>query len=229
MHFVVIEGLDGAGKSTQINLLQDYLEQVKIPYKYLHFPRTDSQFFGEMIARFLRGEFGDINMVDPYIVAMLYAGDRMDAASMIRTWIKSGNLVVVDRYVFSNIAFQCAKLRNPDDRERLRKWIIQLEYEYYKIPKPDINLFLDVPFKFTTQRLSQTREGSGRKYLNGKQDIHEANLDFQNRVRDIYLHEINTDNSFRIINCSKKNDGILPPEKIFEKILKTLKGNNIIK
>ncbi|MBE9511759.1 MAG: dTMP kinase [Bacteroidetes bacterium] len=228
MPFVVIEGLDGAGKSTQINLLQDWLRKKRIEYKYLHFPRTDSQFFGEMIARFLRGEFGDISKVDPYIVALLYAGDRMDAASIIKTWIKSGNLVLVDRYVFSNIAFQCAKLLNPDERELLKKWILKLEYEYYNIPKPDINLFLDVPFKFTAQRLSSAREGSERDYLNGKQDIHEANLEFQNRVREIYLQEVKSVENIEIIKCYKSDNMILTPEKIFEKILITLKTHNIL-
>ncbi len=228
MPFVVIEGLDGAGKSTQINLLQDWLRKKRIEYKYLHFPRTDSQFFGEMIARFLRGEFGDISKVDPYIVALLYAGDRMDAASIIKTWIKSGNLVLVDRYVFSNIAFQCAKLLNPDERKLLRKWILKLEYEYYNIPKPDINLFLNVPFKFTAQRLSSAREGSERDYLNGKQDIHEANLEFQNRVREIYLQEVKSVENIEIIKCYKSDNMILTPEKIFEKILITLKTHNIL-
>ena len=228
MPFVVIEGLDGAGKSTQINLLQDYLGKKKTGYKYLHFPRTNSQFFGEMIARFLRGEFGDISTVDPYIVALLYAGDRKDAASLIETWIKSGNLVLVDRYVFSNIAFQCAKLLNPDERELLKKWILKLEYEYYNIPKPDINLFLDVPFKFTAKRLSSAREGSEREYLNGKQDIHEANLEFQNRVREVYLQEVDSDENIIIINCSKSDNKILSPEEIFEKIFTTLKANNIL-
>ena len=228
MPFVVIEGLDGAGKSTQINLLQNWLGKKRIAYKYLHFPRTDSQFFGEMIARFLRGEFGDISTVDPYIVALLYAGDRMDAASIIKTWIKSGNLVLVDRYVFSNIAFQCAKLLNPDEKKLLRKWILKLEYEYYNIPKPDITLFLNVPFKFTAQRLSSAREGSEREYLNGKQDIHEANLEFQNRVREVYLQEVDSDENIEIINCYRSDNMILTPEKIFEKILKTLKANNIL-
>jgi len=181
-----------------------------------------------MIARFLRGEFGDISTVDPYIVALLYAGDRKDAASLIETWIKSGNLVLVDRYVFSNIAFQCAKLLNPEKRELLKKWILKLEYEYYNIPKPDINLFLDVPFKFTAKRLSSAREGSEREYLNGKQDIHEANLEFQNRVREVYLQEVDSDENIIIINCSKSYNKILSPEEIFEKIFTTLKANNIL-
>lgn len=228
MAFVVIEGLDGAGKSTQIRLLKNWLNKNDVNFKYLHFPRTNSRFFGEMIAKFLRGELGDINKVDPYIIAMLYAGDRMDASPLIRSWIKDDYLVLIDRYVFSNIAFQCAKIKDKKKRAGLKKWIFDLEYEYYAIPRPEINLFLDVPFRFTASRLNDTRKGVERKYLNGKQDIHEANLDFQNRVRDVYLEEVNSDNNIEIINCSKAEDEIKTPEEIFNTILTKLKSENIV-
>ena len=80
MSFVVMEGLDGSGKSTQIHKMLEYFELRKIKHQYLHFPRTSAPVYGELIARFLRGEFGPLNSVHPYLVALLYAGDRMDAA-----------------------------------------------------------------------------------------------------------------------------------------------------
>lgn len=216
--FVVLEGLDGAGKSTQIKLICKYLEDKKIKYKFLHFPRTDAPYFGEMVAAFLRGDYGDLNQVNPYLVALIYAGDRHHAKPMIENWLSEGCFVLVDRYVNSNIAFQCAKTQNKIKSEELRKWILSLEYDHYKIPKPDINLFLDVPFEFTTKNLTSQREGDDRIYLKGKEDIHEQDLNFQNKVRQVYLDIQKTDKNFQVINCSGKDDSMFSPEEIFEKI-----------
>jgi dTMP kinase len=108
MKLLVIEGVDGAGKSTQIKMLQNFFTNMGFSNEYLHFPRTDAPYFGELIARFLRGEFGSLNEVDPYLVAMLYAGDRKDASEMISRWLDEGKIVLLDRYTYSNIAYQCA-------------------------------------------------------------------------------------------------------------------------
>src|SRR5664280_898118 len=126
MKLFVIEGVDGAGKSTQTRLLRDYLSRIGYNCEYMHFPRTDAPYFGELIARFLRGEFGSLNYVDPYLVAMLYAGDRKDASSLISNWLSEGKIVLLDRYTYSNIAYQCAKLSDNSSREKLMQWIFCL-------------------------------------------------------------------------------------------------------
>jgi len=215
MALIVIEGLDGAGKSTQIRLLGDYLNKKGIKNSYLHFPRMDSPFFGEMIARFLRGELGEVNQVDPYVVALLYACDRMDASKMISGWLANNEVVILDRYVYSNVGFQCAKLYNVEDQDRLRKWIVDLEFNYYKIPRPSLNLFLDVPFQFTVERLTENRKGDDREYLKGKEDIHEKDLSFQERVRQIYLKQESIDPCFKVIKCYDQTNKVLKPEEIF--------------
>ncbi len=219
MALIVIEGLDGAGKSTQIRLLAEYLKTKGVKNEYLHFPRMDSPFFGEMIARFLRGELGDVNHVDPYVVALLYACDRMDASKLIKEWLKIGETVILDRYVYSNVGFQCAKLKDEEQQDRLRKWIIDLEFDYYKIPRPDLNLFLDVPFQFTKERLTEVRKGEDREYLQGKEDIHEKDLSFQERVRQIYLKQEKIDPDFQIVKCFNKDLSIKKPDEIFKLII----------
>lgn len=227
MKFIVIEGLDGSGKSTQVKKLRDYFNGNNMPHEYLHFPRTDAPYYGELVAMFLRGDFGDINDVNPYLVAMLYAGDRNDAKQMIKSWLKDGKYVLVDRYVISNIAFQCAKIKSREDKEKLSSWIKGLEYDYHALPKPDINLFLDVPFSFTSEKLSNTRDGEDRDYLQGKKDIHEESLDFQMAVRETYLNEEKVDKTFHKINCFDQSDKMLPPDVIFEKVVHRLKAENI--
>ncbi len=226
MNFIVIEGLDGAGKSTQIKLLIEYFSDNGHRPEYLHFPRTNSPYFGYLIARFLRGEFGSINDVDPYLVAMLYAGDRKDAAEMISQWLKLGKMVILDRYTYSNIAYQCAKLNNAEARENLKKWILDLEFRHFRIPEPDVSIFLDVPFLFTQKKLSTTRDGNDRDYLNGQSDIHEKSLDFQGRVRDIYLEVASSDRKLSVVDCSDKSGRMLPPGDIFGLILELLQKIN---
>ena len=165
MNFIVIEGLDGSGKSTQIKRIEDYLIKKNIKSKFIHFPRTSSPVYGDLISRFLRGELGDINSVNPYLIALIYAGDRNDAASQLSEWMKEGFVIIADRYIYSNIAFQCAKLHDTDQKKKLALWIKNLEYNYNKIPVPDLNLFLNVPFEFTKQSLENNRKGADRSYL----------------------------------------------------------------
>jgi dTMP kinase len=228
MKLFVIEGLDGAGKSTQIKLLRDFFLKLGYNCEYLHFPRTDTPYFGELITRFLRGEFGSINDVDPYLVAMLYAGDRKDASEMIAGWLKSGNIVILDRYTYSNIAYQCAKLPEGKKQSELMKWILNLEFEHFAIPKPDLNIFLDVPFTFTETKLTTRRSGDDRNYLNGGHDIHESSLSFQKKVRDMYLIVAEKDKRLAVVNCNSKDGGMLFPEEIFEKIINIIRAGNLL-
>lgn len=217
--FIVLEGLDGAGKSTQITKLREMFRAKGVESEYLHFPRFDAPIYGELIARFLRGDLGSVESVNPYLVALLYAGDRADAAATIRRWIEEGKVVIVDRYVYSNIGYQCAKIAKGEERNKLREWILHTEFEEFGIPKPDLSLFLDVPFAFTERKLTEVREGEDREYLQGGKDIHEASLDLQRRVREVYLESASLDEDFKVVNCSTEEGGMASPETIFERIM----------
>jgi dTMP kinase len=216
--FIVIEGLDGSGKSTQLELLKAYLKEKKMPYRYLHFPRLEEGVYGELIARFLRGEMGDIDRVDPYLVALIFAGDRADAANTIHRWIEDGFMVILDRYVYSNIAFQCAKLDTKKEKRTLMKWILELEYTHNQLPRPDLNLFLDVPLEFVRTQLNKQRSGDDRTYLRGEKDIHEDSIDFQEKVRQMYIDLNEHVNDLSIIKCSSGTEEMASPDLIFTMI-----------
>ncbi|MDE7356423.1 MAG: dTMP kinase [Rikenellaceae bacterium] len=216
--FIVVEGLDGAGKSTQVALLRQELERRGIGTEYLHFPRFDASVYGELIARFLRGDLGDWDSVDPQLAALLYAGDRRCAAPQIRHWLDEGRAVVIDRYVASNIAYQCAKESDKERKRALREWIVDCEYVRYGIPRPDVTLFLDVPFNFTVSRLTSVRQGHDRAYLEGKNDIHEASLSLQERVRAEYIDLAAIDDTMTVVECADSYGNMLPESEIFDKI-----------
>lgn len=226
---IVLEGLDGAGKSTQVKLLKEYLVSKGVNLRYLHFPRYDAPLYGDLIGKYLRGDFGSIDMVHPQIVALLFALDRMDASTLIKEWLAAGDCVLLDRYVYSNIAYQCSKMATQpqfstdgtpaEQAEELRKWIFDTEYTKYGIPKPDLNLFLDVPIDFVDSKLKESRSGDDdRDYLNGKADIHEADIRFQISVREFYLKQTAEDSDFVKVCCQDSEGKMLPPNDIFANI-----------
>ena len=215
---VVLEGLDGAGKSTQVKKLRAYLESLSGSLEYVHFPRYDAPVYGDLISRFLRGDFGSNEAVHPQLVALLFAEDRHGAAPQMRKTLAAGGHILLDRYVYSNIAYQCAKLNDPVEAEKLRDWVFNTEYGDFELPKPDLNIFLDVPISFVESKLKSDRAGQDRDYLEGSQDIHEADIEFQKRVRTMYRRQCELDPKFIRIDCSDDYGQMLPPGAIFEKV-----------
>lgn len=215
---IVLEGLDGAGKSTQVRMLRKYLSEISGDLEYMHFPRYDAPVYGELISRFLRGDFGGNGEVHPQLVALLFAEDRHGAAPLMRRTLDRGGIVLLDRYVYSNIAYQCAKLSDARERESLRRWILDTEYGVFGLPRPDLNLFLDVPAGFVESRLAASRAGDDRAYLAGGRDIHESDMDFQRRVREIYLSQCASDPMFLRTDCADENGEMLPPDDIFSRV-----------
>lgn len=215
---IVLEGLDGAGKSTQVKKLRQYLEAATGNLEYIHFPRYDAPVYGALISRFLKGEFGSNDTVHPQLVALLFAEDRHGAVPEVRRRLSEGATVLFDRYVYSNIAYQCAKLADSGQADALRDWIMDTEYGTFELPRPDLNIFLDVPIGFVESNLASHREGDDRGYLGDSKDIHEADIEFQKRVRTIYRRQAELDPSFVVVDCSDSEGRMLPEDDIFVKI-----------
>lgn len=217
---IVLEGLDGAGKSTQVKRLKKYLDDKCGGCEYIHFPRYDAPVYGELISRFLRGDFGENDAVHPQLVALLFAEDRHGAAPVIRRMLSEGKTVLLDRYVYSNIAYQCAKLSDSKQIEALRRWIFDTEFRVFSEPAPDLNIYLNVPIDFVEKNLSHTRQGEDRDYLSGGRDIHESSMAFQRRVKQMYLLQAAEDPSLKVVDCSSSEGSMLDADSIFLKIRK---------
>ena len=219
---VVLEGLDGAGKSTQVKKLRTYLEERLGSLEYIHFPRYDAPVYGDLVSRFLRGDFGSNETVHPQLVALIFAEDRHGAAPQMKRTLENGGNIRLDRYVYSTLSYQCAKIKDESEAEQLRDWIFNTEYGDFQLPVPDLNIFLDVPIAFVESKLKSQRGGEDRNYLEGAQDIHEADIEFQKKVRAIYRRQCELDPNFIRIDCSDEYGEMLPPGAIFEKVRQTV-------
>lgn len=218
---IVLEGNDGAGKTTQIDLIKSYFNEKKIKYDFLHFPMYGNNEFSEVIAKFLRGEFGSAEKINPYFAANIYAMDRFLYLDTLNKKLEENDVVLLDRYVFSNVAYQSAKMKNSKEAAKIAQWIIDLEFDFLNLPYPDLNMYLDVPIDVIKERLQNKRSGNDRDYLEGKDDIHEIDLDLQTRVRDTYLTLED------VPNCSiiktEKNGILLKPEELFNSYKSSIK------
>lgn len=210
-------------------MLKNYLYETRISFRHIHFPRLNEGFYGKLVAEFLRGDFGSNDIVHPKLVALLFAGDRKDFADTIRQWLDEGHLVIADRYVYSNIAFQCAKLKDEGEKERLRQWILETEFQYYAIPRPDVSLFLNVPIKASTHALTQDDQRDQREYLAGAEDIHEADSDFQARVYHEYLTLVASEKRFYGVECVDKTGNRLSPSDTHQMIIRKLQEMQIFR
>ncbi len=107
---IVIDGGDGSGKTTQANLLVDYLKKRGFKVKYYDFPRYYSSFHGKLVGRFLAGEFGSLDSVSPYLASLAYALDRASVKEEMEEWLAKGGIIICNRYVTSSMAHQSARL-----------------------------------------------------------------------------------------------------------------------
>ncbi len=211
--FIVIDGSDGSGKKTQSDLLIESLKKAGHETAYYDFPDYDS-FFGKMVGRYLNGEFGEADQVSPYLGSLLYAGDRWQASKQIEKDLSEGKIVISNRYTQSNMGHQAAKIDNIDEKEKYLKWLEELEFNIYKIPKPDLVLFLHVPVEISQNLFV----GKGkRKYTKAVKDIHEGNVDFMKRSVNEYLRLTEKYPEWRRIDCTEA-ETLLSKEEIADRI-----------
>src|SRR3989338_903815 len=222
---IVIDGGDGSGKTTQAKLLFRYLKSYKVPTKYFDFPQYYSSFHGKTVAKFLRGEFGNINQVSPYLASLAYALDRASAKNEMEFLLKKGGYIIANRYATSNTAHQGAKFFSIKEREHYLKWVYELEYKIHRIPKEDIVIYLYVPWQIGS-KLTENRKK--RKYLQGQtKDIHEKDLNHRIEVDKMYLSLAKRYRHWVKIDCVVRGK-LLSPQEIHKKLIAVLQERKII-
>ena len=204
---IVIEGNDGSGKATQTNLLVKRLKKEGFQCKKISFPqyRKGSSFF---IRKYLKGEFGNVDEVSPYIASIFYALDRYEASFRIKKWLEENKIVIADRYELSNEAHQGSKIESARERRRFRVWLRKLEFEIFKIPKPNAIIYLHMPYKVAIQLLKKEKK---------EKDIHEKDIEYLRKTQLAYLEAIREWKNCFVIKCTE-NGKLLSIKEISERI-----------
>ena len=191
---VVIEGSDGSGKATQTRKLYERLRDLEVNVRRISFPNYESE-SSALIKMYLRGDFGgNAEAVNPYAAATFYAVDRFAGLGEWKDFYDQGGLVLSDRYVGSNMAYQAAKLKKKSERTKFLTWLEDLEYERFQLPRPDLTIFLDMPPAISAI-LRRER---------GREDIHENDADYMAKIYTTYK-EIALKFGWKVVDCADKN------------------------
>jgi dTMP kinase len=211
---IAFEGIDGSGKRTQVELLERELKARGLATFQVSFPRYDTS-FGKLTARFLNGDFGSVDQVDPHLSALLYAGDRLEAKPDLESALASGKILLADRYVGSNLAHQSERVA-PEQRNEFLAWLKQLEYGLYGLPIEDLVVYLRVPAA-EAQRMVGMK--SARAYTSLRHDILEADVSHLEQTALIY-DRLATEPNWARIDCTDNVSGVLyAPEEIHRTVL----------
>jgi len=211
---IVFEGLDGSGKQTQSELFYKRLADEGFNVKKVSFPRYDND-SSVLVRMYLKGEFGsDANEISPYICSTFYAVDRYASYKQdFEGFYNNGGIVVADRYTTSNMLHQASKIHDKEQREKFLKWLYDLEFNIYLLPKPDMVFFLDMPL-FDTKIL--TKDRANKITGASKKDIHETD---ENHLKSAYItsRELIEKYGWIKINCVK-DELILSIDEIAENV-----------
>lgn len=218
---IVIDGTDGSGKSTQMDLLTKRLQNEGFKVKNIHFPHYEN-FFGGFIGHCLTEQYYNFINVHPKIVSVLYAADRWESSEEIKKYLNQGFVVVLDRYMSANQIHQGGKIANAKKRASFLKWLDEMEYGVFKIPRPDLTLYLSLPLNLVEVLIKERNKKAVRAYAGNKKDVHEVDLEFKKNSIKSAIWLSGFLKNFIKIECSEKGK-ILSREIIHEMIYEKVK------
>lgn len=177
---IAIEGADGVGKNTASRLLRETLEAAGKRAAVIGFPRYGETVGGVTIGRYLAGDMPV--PVSPQAAATLYALDRFEWRDQILAAAEANDVLIFDRYVASNMAYQAARVP-PEESAALMDWILALETGQFDLPRPTVSIYLDTPWELARELILRKAQ---RSYTDRSYDEYEADVALQQRVRANY-------------------------------------------
>lgn len=224
---IVIDGTDGSGKATQVELLRKRLIKEGKRVKVVDFPEYYKNFFGKFIGHCLSEQYYNWLNVHPKISSIAYAADRWESSKEMKLWLDKGYVVLANRYVSSNQIHQGGKIKSAKKRKEFLTWLDEMEYKVFQIPIPDATFYLSLPIPVVLT-LIKVRESSKmkREYLKKKKDVHENDKNFLINSRKSALWLSETLPNFIKIDCMGKKEIRTREdihEEIYEKVKKVLK------
>ena len=216
---IVIDGIDGSGKATQTAMLAKRLKKEGIKCQTIDFPHYNGNFFGTLIGEYLSGKYGDFIQVAPRLASVLYAADRFESSGKIRKWLEEGSVVIIDRYASANQIHQGGKIEDKKERKEFLKWLDKMEFGVFKIPRPDIVIYLDVPFEVSKSWLERKVSQRKKKYLKGRKDVAEDNLMHLKASRESALMLEKENKNWVRTECCQ-GDVCLSPEEVHAGVYK---------
>lgn len=224
---IVIDGTDGSGKATQVDLLVKHLKKDGYEVKTVDFPEYYKNFFGRFIGHCLSEQYYNWINIHPKIASIAYAADRFESKTKIEEWLSNGYVVIANRYVSANQIHQGGKISNTKKRAQFIKWLDEMEYGVFKIPRPNLTLYLDLPTSTSLKLIAERNSIEKRKYLKKKEDVHESDVNFLINSRKSALWLVKTQKEFIQINCASKGQDLIRTredihEEIYENVFKVL-------
>jgi dTMP kinase len=212
--FIVIDGTDGSGKGTQTQLLVEELRTNGYPVEIADFPQYGQRSASMVEDYLINKKYGQVN---PRAASIFYAIDRFDASFKIRQWLSEGKIIISNRYVTANAGHQGGKIADDDERLKYFRWLNDLEYNVFGIPKPDLNLILHVPAEIA-QQLAKKKWEAQKDYMNGKKtDLHEEDLNHLKNAEKVFLEIAKLFPNTKLVECAPDGN-LMSPQEVHNKI-----------
>lgn len=212
--FIVIEGTDGSGKTTQTEALIFRLKKEGNNCESVRFPQYEKNLFGGLIRECLDGKRGDFISLDPKVASVLYACDRLETKKKIKGWLEEGKVVVADRYVSSNQIHQGGKIRNENERAEFLNWLSVMEYDTLGVIKPDAVIYLDMPYEISLDLISK-REGV--------KDLADSNFEYLKNSKEAGEYMYSRENFWTKVDCAPEGK-LLSIDEISEIVWQKVSG-----